>query len=74
MPAETLIILYLVLWLGGLAWLVFYSERRRRRFAPTPSADHIFRCRKCAYVYTDDDDVDRSRCPQCGSMNEEIKF
>ena len=41
---------------------------------PIPSEDHIFRCRRCGYVYTDDPDVERSRCIQCGQMNEAIKF
>jgi DNA-directed RNA polymerase subunit RPC12/RpoP len=39
-----------------------------------PSDDRVFRCVKCAYVYTDDPDVDRSRCQQCGTLNEAIKF
>jgi predicted Zn-ribbon and HTH transcriptional regulator len=51
-----------------------YSELRRRRFEPTPSEDHIFRCGRCGYVYTDDPDVDRSRCFQCGQMNKAIEF
>jgi predicted Zn-ribbon and HTH transcriptional regulator len=51
-----------------------YSELRRRSFEPTPSQDRIFRCRRCGYVYTDDPDVDRSRCSQCGLMNEAIEF
>jgi predicted Zn-ribbon and HTH transcriptional regulator len=47
---------------------------RRRRFWPTHSEDRIFRCKKCGYVYTDDPDVDRSRCTQCGKLNEPIVF
>ena len=43
-------------------------------FGPRPSDDRVFRCVKCAYVYTDDPDVDRSRCQQCGTLNEAIKF
>jgi predicted Zn-ribbon and HTH transcriptional regulator len=46
----------------------------RRRFRPTHSEDRIFRCKKCGYVYTDDPDVDRSRCIQCGKLNEPIVF
>jgi predicted Zn-ribbon and HTH transcriptional regulator len=71
---EGLITAYVMVLLAGIAALALYSEHRRRRFSPAPSADHIFRCEKCSFVYTDDDDVDRSRCPQCGAMNEEIKF
>ena len=43
-------------------------------YEPTGSEDRIFRCRHCGYVYTDDPDVARSRCSQCGQMNEAIKF
>ncbi|HPU57479.1 MAG TPA: hypothetical protein PLH97_14555, partial [Verrucomicrobiota bacterium] len=64
----------LILVLGGLGIIVVYSEFRQRRFKPTPSNDRIFRCSKCGYVYTDDADVDRSRCSQCGQMNEAIEF
>ena len=39
-----------------------------------PSEDRIFRCGRCGYVYTDDPDVDRSRCSQCGQPNEAIRF
>jgi DNA-directed RNA polymerase subunit RPC12/RpoP len=51
-----------------------YSELRRRRFEPSQSEDHIFRCGRCGYVYTDDPDVDRSRCAQCGQMNKAIEY
>jgi ribosomal protein L37E len=47
---------------------------RRRRFGPTHSEDTIFRCKKCGSVYTDDPDVDRSRCAHCGKMNDPIVF
>ena len=33
-----------------------------------------FRCGRCGYVYTDDPDVDRSRCSQCAQMNDAIRF
>jgi len=60
--------------LAALAGLGISCEMRRRRFEPTPSEDRIFRCQHCGYVYTDDADVDRSRCSQCGKMNEAIEF
>ncbi len=60
--------------LSGLTGAAVYAELRRRRFDPTPSEDRVFRCRRCGYVYTDDPDVDRSRCSQCGQMNEPIVF
>ena len=74
MSIPSLILTYVIVLLAGLAGVGIYTELRRRRFDPTPSEDHIFRCRRCGYVYTDDPDVDRSRCSQCGQMNEVIKF
>jgi rubrerythrin len=74
MSASTLIVIYVAGWLGGLCALGIYSEMRRRRFSPGGLQDRIFRCRNCGGVYTDDPDVDRSRCPQCGKLNEPIEF
>lgn len=74
MSVATLIVIYVALALGGLCVLGIYSEARRRRFGPTYSEDRIFRCKNCSYVYTDDADVDRSRCVQCGKLNEPIVF
>jgi rubrerythrin len=74
MPADVLIIIYVVVMLAALGGIAFYSARRSRRFGPVSSQDHIFRCQKCGFVYTDDADVDRSRCPQCGKTNEAIVF
>ena len=74
MPIDLLLngyVVGLVVLIGALA---VYSAHRQRRFRPTPSEDRIFRCRKCGYVYTDDADVDRSRCQQCGIVNEAIRF
>lgn len=74
MTTQALIFSYVTLLLGGLVALTIYSELRRRRFRPTASEDRIFRCESCGLVYTDDSDVDRSRCSQCGKLNEAIKF
>lgn len=74
MAVENLIFFYLVSLLAGLSAVALYSEMLRRRFEPTPSEDRIFRCEKCSFVYTDDADVDRSRCPQCGTVNDSIQF
>ena len=74
MSVETLLIGYVALFIGALGLLAIYTEQRQRRFGPTPSADRIFRCDKCGFLYTDDADVDRSRCSQCGKTNEAIKF
>jgi hypothetical protein len=73
-PISTVILGYVVVLLAGLWGLAIYSEMRRRRFQPTSSEDRIFRCWNCGYVYTDDPDVDRSRCSQCGKLNEAMKF
>ena len=74
MSADWLIVIYVALALGALCALGIYSEMRRRRFWPTHTEDRIFRCANCGYVYTDDADVDRSRCAQCGKLNEPIEF
>ncbi len=74
MTPDALILAFVLVLLAALAVIAFYSHRRRQRFKPTQSRDHIFRCAKCDYVYTDDEDVEMSRCPQCGTMNEEMEF
>jgi len=74
MSLPALILTYVVALLAALCGLGIYAEMRRRRFDPAASEDRIFRCRSCGYVYTDDPDVDRSRCSQCGKLNEAIEF
>ena len=74
MPVHTLILGFVVITLGAVGSLMLLSELRRRRFELPPSQDRIFRCDKCGSVYTDDSDVDRSRCPQCGKLNEAIEY
>jgi protein-arginine kinase activator protein McsA len=74
MSPDLLIFAYVTLLLGGLVILSIYGGIRRRRFRQTESEDRIFRCVKCGLVYTDDSDVDRSRCSQCGKLNEAFKF
>jgi hypothetical protein len=74
MSIPDLTLTYVVVLLAGLAALGIYTELRKRRFGPTRSDDHIFRCEKCGLVYTDDPDVDRSRCSQCGRLNDAIEF
>jgi DNA-directed RNA polymerase subunit RPC12/RpoP len=74
MSISALIFFYVTALLGVLCALGIYSEMRRRRFGPTHSEDRIFRCNNCGFIYTDDPDVDRSRCSQCGKLNEPIEF
>lgn len=74
MSIPNLILTYVLVQLAGLAGAAIYSEMRRRSFEPAPTRDRVFRCQRCGYVYTDDPDVDRSRCSQCGQTNEAIEF
>jgi predicted Zn-ribbon and HTH transcriptional regulator len=74
MTIPALITAYVVAALAALAGVAIYSELRHRRFHPRASDDRIFRCTACGHVYTDDPDVDRSRCAQCGKLNEAIQF
>jgi rubrerythrin len=74
MAPDVLLTVYVVVFLAALFALALYYEQRQKRFGPIPSEDHIFRCGKCGFVYTDDADVDRSRCPHCGTLNEAIQF
>jgi protein-arginine kinase activator protein McsA len=74
MSPATLLVLYVAAALGAIIVIGIFSELRRRRFRPAHSADRIFRCPKCNLVYTDDADVERSRCAQCGKLNEAIEF
>ncbi|MCX6921877.1 MAG: hypothetical protein NT154_01470 [Verrucomicrobia bacterium] len=74
MSIQDLILTYVVVLLAALAGISIYSELRRRSFNPTQSEDRIFRCSRCGFVYTDDPDVDRSRCSQCGQTNHPIVF
>ena len=74
MSPSALVFVYVFGLLAMLGGVVAYNELRRRRFEPEPTEDRIFRCADCGYVYTDDADVDRSRCPQCGRLNETIEF
>jgi rubrerythrin len=74
MSLEALIFWYVIVMLGGLGTAAVIHEYRRRGFESGAPKDHIFRCEQCGSVYTDDSDVDRSRCPQCGKTNEPAKF
>jgi len=65
---------YVIVLLAALAVVGIYYGLRQRRFGPSRSPDRIFRCSGCGYMYTDDPDVARSRCPQCGQTNEPYRF
>jgi DNA-directed RNA polymerase subunit RPC12/RpoP len=74
MSIPYLLVIYVALTLGALSAVGIFSELRRRRFGPAHPEDRVFRCTKCGLVYTDDADVDRSRCAQCGKLNKPIEF
>ena len=74
MSISNLLFFYVALALGTVCVVGVYSELRRRRFGPAHPEDRVFRCTKCGFVYTDDADVDRSRCSHCGKLNEAIEF
>jgi rRNA maturation endonuclease Nob1 len=74
MSPEALIFVYVFSLLAALSILAVYSEIRTRRFGPARKQDRIFRCERCGSIYTDDADEDRSRCSQCGMLNEPFEF
>lgn len=74
MTVDQVLLVYVLSALGVISLMALFSEWRRRSFNPKPSDDRIFRCADCSYVYTDDPDVDRSRCPQCGTFNDAVRF
>jgi hypothetical protein len=74
MSIPSLLFFYVALALGAMCAIGLLSEFRRRRFGPAHPEDRVFRCSKCGLVYTDDADVDRSRCTQCGKLNAPVQF
>jgi len=74
MTPDQIIWLYFLLALAGLGGVSALHAIRKKRFDPESTSDHIYRCARCAMVYTDDVDVDLSRCPQCSEMNEPMRF
>jgi hypothetical protein len=74
MSIAILLVIYVALTLGVICVVGIYSELERRRFGPAHPEDRVFRCAKCGLVYTDDADVDRSRCTQCGKLNAPVEF
>ncbi|MFM8879283.1 MAG: hypothetical protein ACKOKG_09150 [Verrucomicrobiota bacterium] len=74
MTPESLIALWVVLLLAALGAFALADEFRRRRIGSDVSQDQVFRCVRCGSVYTDDPEVERSRCPQCGKTNEAVRF
>ena len=74
MTPDQLIWVYVFAGMLGLSGVAVMSAIHRKRFDPEPTSDHIYRCTQCAMVYTDDVDVELSKCPQCGEMNEPMQY
>ena len=76
MAPHRFILLFLVILLLAITLLARYTRRRRSVFEPGPVRDRVFRYadEECGLDYTDDADVETSRCPQCGRMNESVRF
>ena len=74
MRPDALFALYVAGLLLTLVVLWVANSLRRRQVLSGPAEDRVFRCSRCASVYTDDPDVDLSRCPQCGLLNESFDF
>jgi len=74
MSIPTLIVIYVALLLGALCVVGIYSEMRRAASARRTRRTGFFAARLAVTSITDDADVDRSRCIQCGKLNEPIVF
>lgn len=74
MTPESLILVYVLAGLAVVGGLSLWGEHRRRSFEPARDPDQVFRCDRCSLVYTDDPEVERSRCPGCGRTNEPFRF
>jgi uncharacterized paraquat-inducible protein A len=74
MQPDAVIAMWVTLLLAGLGFFALADEFRRRRIGSDVSQDQVFRCVRCSSVYTDDAEVERSRCPQCGKTNEAVRF
>lgn len=74
MTPGVLLITYSLALTGAILIVGLIDYRRNKKFDPASTPDHVFRCEQCGTVYTDDPDVECSRCPQCGMMNERIVF
>ncbi len=74
MDVLALTSLWMILIVAVVGAFSILGEFRRRRIGADVSQDRVFRCVRCTSVYTDDGEVERSRCPQCGKTNEAFRF
>jgi rubrerythrin len=74
MDVLALTSIWMTLIVAAVGAFSILGEFRRRRIGADVSQDRVFRCVRCTSVYTDDGEVERSRCPQCGKTNEAFRF
>ena len=74
MTTSNFIFWFMIGLLLGWAAVSFYLRRQGVGFSLQSSGDRVFRCMGCDYVYTDDEDAERSLCPECGKMNSPVQF
>ena len=74
MSSSNAIFIFLFVLLMGWVFAAFYLRRKDAGFNPESSGDTIFECQECDHFYTDDADVERSLCPECGKMNSPVQF
>ncbi len=74
MNDAAVILGYTVLGLLLVALAAWQNDRVTTRFHEQTSRDKVFRCSRCGFVYTDDEDVSRAACPQCRQFNSPIEF
>lgn len=67
---DTAVVVYLLAVLAIIVAFAIRNAIRRRATYAKPKPTHIFSCTRCAHPYLDDHEVERSRCPRCGTVNE----
>jgi hypothetical protein len=67
---DTAVVVYLLVALAIIIVATLRNFLRRRATYAELKPTHIFSCARCAHPYLDDCDLERSRCPRCGTMNE----
>ena len=73
-PLSTAVLAFLLVTVAMMLVLWFFRDRKRgkeeRRMDKT-AQDHVLQCPICAHVYVESKPGEMTKCPQCGSMNEE---
>lgn len=67
---DTAVVVYLLAVLAISVLAAIHNAIRRRAMHVEPKPTRIFSCAKCAHPYLDDHDLEHSRCPRCGMVNE----